>query len=848
MKRSLLNIILFLSILSTAEFAQLKIHEFPAENRIFQDSVLFGNYLTRSIFPLTDDWELSVPGAEEVVTGISIPVLVDGGEELFFERKLDFINNGKEPGAYQIYFNGLNYSAEIFINDASLYKHSGGEAPFHLTIPSEDLKYDGTDKISILLNHELDARTTIPLLQRHLFPKNVAGIRGEIFALKLPAIAISEQKNKISAVASGEFDFELISVIENLFSGKSADPSKSVILSFSIETADGNKIYESPGQNIELKIGERKTVKFKDKIRGVIPWSPSNPQNYFCNYKIIENGIVIDRTRTQLSFIDLRIIDEKLALNSEPFAIRGVTYISSPLETDYSKVISDLRIIKDLGMNTVRFAKALPSPHLLRQCAEIGLLAFIEIPFDNIPEDIYSGANFSERVNTFIARFTEAYFDFQIVAAVGCGSGFNHESLKDLEFSGMVSKSLQNSMSRITYASYPGCPSQIVEGIDLYGIQLFANPLEQSMLNTSIPKGRIFISEATYPVYNGGTNGYLNEFSYEAQAKYFENLISAAISNQLGGFVLNSFVDYTGDYTSMFAGYDKNNTYPIGIVRKDKNPNTISYQVISAKLNETKKVTIPIGTRSSDTPLFFIITGLILTFLLGITVNSKRKFREDVTRALIRPYNFFSDIRDLRILSGLQTHLLSVLLAGSFALLTTNVTYYFKDNLFLEKLIISFGSAKLINFASYLAWEPYQAGLIFFIVCIILFILCSLLIKSASMFNKTKVFFSSIYYVVIWSFLPLALILPLELVLFKILSLEAFNLYFFAGLIIFGLWIIQRLLKGVYVIFDIPAVRVYSFGLGFFILFFGGLIIYLQIDRAVLSYIINTVVHFKYPI
>ena len=54
---------------------------------------------------------------------------------------------------------------------------------------------------------------------------------------------------------------------------------------------------------------------------------------------------------------------------------------------------------------------------------------------------------------------------------------------------------------------------------------------------------KIFISEATYPTYLGNTNGYLNKFSLEAQAKFFETTIDLARSKKMSCFIINSMFD-----------------------------------------------------------------------------------------------------------------------------------------------------------------------------------------------------------------------------------------------------------------------------------------------------------------
>jgi len=185
---------------------------------------------------------------------------------------------------------------------------------------------------------------------------------------------------------------------------------------------------------------------------------------------------------------------------------------------------------------------------------------------------------------------------------------------------------------------------------------------EINKLQNEIGVGRIFISEATYTVNKGNSDGYVNKFSYEAQAKFFSDLIDYSRSNTLLGFFINSMTDIRGDYSSLLSGYTPNNIYNIGLVGEYRTTNRIGYKVVYSKLNNTERVTIPIGSIKDDAPMVFIIFGLVLALFMGVLVNSGRKFREDASRALLRPYNYYADIRDQRIMSAYHTTFLGVII------------------------------------------------------------------------------------------------------------------------------------------------------------------------------------------
>jgi len=222
-------------------------------------------------------------------------------------------------------------------------------------------------------------------------------------------------------------------------------------------------------------------------------------------------------------------------------------------------------------------------------------------------------------------------------------------------------------------------------------------------------------------------------------------------------------------------------------------------------------------------------------------INTKKKFREDATRALLRPYNFFADIRDHRILSGIHSSILMLILAGSASLLTTIILFYLRNDILFEKLLLSFASTRLMHAISYLAWNPQICFAVIFIVAVLKFGLLSLLIKFGSFFVKTKVSLSNIYFTVVWAFLPLTLFLPVELVLFKVLVMDVANSVVISVIIVFYLWMLFRLLKGVYVIFDVRPLLVYLYSFMFIFVLLGGILLKYQLTHSVIYYLSNAV-------
>ena len=96
------------------------------------------------------------------------------------------------------------------------------------------------------------------------------------------------------------------------------------------------------------------------------------------------------------------------------------------------------------------------------------------------------------------------------------------------------------------------------------------NQDEITKLQNVLGQGRIFISEAVYTVNRGNSDGYVNKYTYEAQAKYFSDLIDYSRNNILSGYFINNITDIRGDYSSLLSGYSEENLYNIGIVNESQ--------------------------------------------------------------------------------------------------------------------------------------------------------------------------------------------------------------------------------------------------------------------------------------
>ena len=851
---------IILTSFSTIIFGQIKIKEAGSKFNFSKYPVFFDITKTRNLIPLDKNWSVSPLDEPEKSLSVNIPASFEGKNKLEFRTSFELTDKQLLNNKIELHFLRLNYSADILLNEVIIAKHTAGNYPFAITLPKDILKFGKANTLKVRILHKLDSENTIPVAQRFLFPKNEGGILDQVYLHLVPVNGISDlicneklsSNRKISQVdISFNINKNKIARIDSL-----SAPQNNLFVNVSILDMNGNVVKSSINKKIRFA-GKATSTYLNQNFELVGPrlWSPKKPDYYFVKISYYSNNNLIDETSRQISFVDVKHSSEGFTVNGKPFNIKGTTYYffygNNGGLIDYNQLYSDLTIIKNTGFNTVRFAKDLPSPLAINLCNKIGLFVQVELPVNSVPGQILSKKSFIDRIKALTSKMIISYGHYQNVLSFGIGGGFIPNEQSNLKFVSEIGNYLKLKTNKTIYASFVGLPNNPLDNVDLIGVELFAanpesKPSFSAMAIKRFGRGNVFISEATYPTYNGNTNGYLNKFSFEAQAEYFDKIIDFSNKNKISGFIINSMFDYRGDFNSLFTGYTSNNLYRIGLLGELDRTDRIALKVVKAKLLKKEKVTVPIGSRKDSSPFLFIILTVILAIIMAMLINSKRKFREAATRALLRSYNFFADIRDLRILSGVHTTLLMFTLSGIFSLLITIILNYLKNNLLLEKILLSFNSEFLLTFVSFLSWHPMQSFIYLFLISVGLIILHTVVIKVFSLFLKTRVLITSIFFTVVWALLPLTLILPLELVLHRLLIAEIGNLYIYIFILLYMIWLNQRILKGVYVIFDIRLSTVYFYAITFFVFVFGTIFVYYQLSDSTLYYILSAVKQYQF--
>ncbi len=803
----------------------------------------------RSKIILNGGWKFSKEGDDGYI--IQVPSAFNRPGEFIFEREFQLSKKDINSSTFQLHFLGLNYSAEVSVNSFVIYKHGGGEYPFAISLARDLLFYEKPNKISIKISSFLDSRNTLPFRQRFLNPLPSFGIFRDVYLLKSPQVHINRNyfKYRVSSDGKKVSTVSGIKISNFTFQRDTLINGDQFSLKVGFRNMTTGEITEAASGSITVKRGKEANITISADIVNPRLWTPSQPDRYEIRYELYNGSVKIDEINRPYSFYHLERSDSGLNLNNQPFVLQGVTYIpSSPGGAGlpgYADFESDLRIIKETGFNAVRIPMMLPHPYILDACERLGLLVFAELPLNSVPSDLLIENNYRSRVRNYLNQFVRGYSGYGAIAAIGFGTGYIGDQAGVAEFFTDLKSTAQKGTNWLTYASFIPADITYPDGIDFYGIEFSGMPFEQmtetyKVLQEKLGKGRLFVSEAGYLANLKGASGYINPSSFEAQAKYFQDMLTFFETGNHSGWFLHTMFDYHASYSSIVSGYNSEKLINYGILGESgKKETRLAYKVIMSKMLNLERVTIPIGIAKHDAPMEFIIAGILLAFMTGLMVNSGRKFREEALRALMRPYNFFSDVRDHRMISGMQTFLLAMITAGIMSVVFMSLLYNLKDSVLFEKFLLSFSSENIINIMSYLTRHPLQGMLVMTVLFLIKFLVLTIGIRLFASFVMNKVYLSHSYYITIWSFIPVLLLIPVTVVLYQFIHQNELAVYIYWALGIFFFWILLRILKGVYVIYDTNPLKVYGYG---FLILLGAaaaVLLYYQINDAAFFFIMR---------
>ncbi len=797
----------------------------------------------RKLINLNGQWDFS--SQQNNASQVTVPFCYDFKGKVSVSRMFGTGLESPNDWNYIICCDGINYQAEIKINGSFIVKHEGGFTPFSSPIADGLIKESG-NIIEVKIDNTLDASRTIPLKNTANYPKNYGGIYRDIYIVAVPKIYI-----KSSNVLS-EIDINFNADIKNIvtLSATEIDKYSSNDKKFTVKTelldSAGNVKATSDAKQFQISSNSTIQVINKFTLNAPVYWSPEYPYLYKLRVVISQGDEVIDSYQSDFGIYELVRKKGTLMMNNIEFKFKGINYIeefgASGICANYNDVERDVKLIKSLGCNIIKVYGRPAGTYLIDLCNKYGLLIMEEIPVFTVPSSILESENFLQLAENQLNEVILSHKNNPCIFAYGIGNDFDVTGSAGQNYVKRMVAAARNLDNRqLYYSTRNYYNDKCRDLVDFVGINFYdgdLNQLKNAVADIKLKKEKVFISNYGKIINPSNTSGYSDPSSIESQSKFIVDFIKISKSSSLMGGFFQSFTDWNSDIPNL-KHPDLTNQYirtsGLYTLYREQRPPAV---ILRKEFLDEDIPNFNIGTFSKEAPLVFVFTGLICFIIFVYLANSVRRFRENVWRALFRPFIFYNDVKEQNLIPTFHNMLLAIILSIGSGLFFGNLLYFWKDAQLLDIMLSAIVSHDTIKiYINQFMVNPVKlVGMLAAISFIKIFFI-AMIIWLFSLTVKYRVGFNNIYTITVWGLLPTIVLLVIGT--FYIRILQSNTDFVIIGLIIAGfLYLISlyRILKGTYLLFDAFFIKVYTYGILSIVLICGGILFYFNTTRYVFDY------------
>ncbi len=784
------------------------------------DAGMFQDTNTRLKIDLAGKWLAKVEG-ENKWFEVLIPSAYDFTGKVTFRKSFNLSDSIVHDKNLFFVAYGINYECQIFVNGQFLTRHIGGYTSFVVRIPDRMLNV-GENILEIRVNNELNSRTTIPLRHQVWAWRNYGGIYRDVYILATPKVWIDDAKVRYFfgtnfSVLNGEIETYVFSgEISKIFSDRNFD------IKVQIFEKEG-EVFVTESAPLRFFIDDSRSVRVNIPFTIYNPklWSPETPSLYVLKLIVMNLGKVIDEFIVVTGFREFKIVDSDIYLNGKRIVLKGISRHEDHPKfgnaLSYEEMEKDIVLIKNMGANAIRFAHYPAHPYVLNLCDRYGLIVLEEIPVWNVPADILVNERYVSLAKSYISEMVNRDKNHPSVFAWGIGNEFDSADEETRKYVSELVKFVKSIDDRpIYYASRMIKNDVCVDLVDLACVNVYIDDLTKFSENIGYWKRKygnkpVIVTEYGKAVQLENRNGYSDPLSYESQAKYILERYRLIQEMDFDGSFVWVFSDWRGDRPITTLPNPDPYLYTMGVVSYDREKRP-AYEVLKALYTEGKVPALAIGDYSENIPEIYTIAGIIFLLLLSYIYYSYRWFRENLNRAIFRPYNFFADVRDQYLISVGRTTILALLISATFGVFVAGILDRLKQNEYLDYILthlifIDWLKVELIS----IIWKPFYLCLYLSLFSFVKILILTLLIQFFSTFTKVKVYLSHSYSIAVWSFLPVIFLIPIDMILYRVVT------GFGSAMVIAGIGLVVilisvvRLIKGISIIYEVKQLRVTVF-------------------------------------
>ncbi len=798
---------------------------------------------TRKKIDLSGIWTYKILEGPEGT--VRVPGAYDFTAEVTFQRSFEITPDDLDKYQFQLVMLGANYNTTVAINNDFITNHIGGYTSFVAPIPSSVLQAGTQNVIKIVTDNKLDPSRTIPLRSQVWGWRNYGGILRDAYILAMPRVFISSVI--ATPTVSSDFTVAKIAVsasIDGSFSTR--DDSTISRLQWYAEIVDKQT-------NLSVASSNTLPVTFQNKtwtsgsveltVNGPRLWSPETPDLYIIKVYLVNpsGGEKVDEYDVNAGTRKIEFVNGSVVVNGKKTLLKGLLWMedhkSFGSSLPYEEMEKDVVMMKSIGANAIRFGHHPPHPYMLSLCDRYGLLALEELPVKNVPGSILSQEYYIELAGAMMREMIARDRNHPSVFAWGIGDDFDTWSTASRTYVEQLVKLARSLDSRPVYYATNSTSDLCSDLVDIAAVSLTTRDIKEfkrelddlRIANAGKP---LFVVRMGAEVQPDNTNGYSDPLSTQAQARYVLQHVDIVRSSNADGVFLWSFNDWKGDRPALTVNSGDPWMHSMGVVTRGREKR-IAFDAVRSAFNNDKFSALPIGSNPSSAPILYVVTGLVILIGTAYLYNANRRFREGLNRSMVNAYNFFSDVRDQRIVTVFHSTLLGLIVSAATAIVVSSILYRFRSSIaldnFLSYILVSDNLKEdvvklILNPKLFL---PVFTGIFFLLLLVI-----SMVLWLVAPIFKVRIYPFHAFAITMWSTPPLLLLVPLGMILYRLMDSPVYILPAIILCVVLLIWVVFRFLKGISIILDTTPLKVYVIGILSLIGMFAAVYFYLDYSQS----------------
>lgn len=300
---------------------------------------------------------------------ISLPFIVGVG---FYKTRIKtpLDDHGKN---FTLYLGGASLEAWVFLNAKNIGYHMGSSTPFEFHLPL--LSEHENEIVIAVSNLRIDRRGS----SLRGYAGRSAGIKGGVFLRSTGHTRIDSVFLKPNPKEDGIlWEVELSQLSHN---------KNKLNIHYEIISRITNKIV---GEGIHQ--ASLPKVKWETSRFDLMAWSDNDPVMYDIKVDLLDGPTILDTHSQSFGYRTVKIDTKRLYLNGNPVYLRGTCEhhyfpLTCTAHNNLEEYRENLRRLKGIGFNWLRFHTWVPPKEYLQAADEVGLLVQIEPPVNSTDEE-----------------------------------------------------------------------------------------------------------------------------------------------------------------------------------------------------------------------------------------------------------------------------------------------------------------------------------------------------------------------------------------------------------------------------------------------------------------------------